>query len=369
MKIRHLHSYHSHWRSFAFVCGLLPALAACSSGGNSSKPQPPVTVETAMPRRQTFHTQVAAFGQLAADSRNALSLNLPQAGQIVATEVIAGQRVKRGEPLLKLETDPAARSAYLQAQSAVIVARDALSRTEHLHAGKLATNGQVDVARKALADAQAALAAQAKLGGAKPIVTLKAPADGVVTALNVQRSQRVTAGTVLIQFAPAAALVAQLGVDPGAASDIHSGMRVTVDPVYSARGTPPIAATVAMAGNAVNPQTHLIDVVAMLDAPTSLAPGTALSAKIATAKFTAWAVPRDALQSDAQGSYVFQIEQGKAHRVNVKVLAPDGSPVGVEGAVDPHAPVITLGSYEVSDGDAVKAAPSAAPQGHGAAAR
>ncbi|MDE2272107.1 MAG: efflux RND transporter periplasmic adaptor subunit [Xanthomonadaceae bacterium] len=369
MKNRHHPHFRCHWRSFAFIGGLILLLAACSSNSDNSNAPPPVEVSIAMPVRQTFHNQVAAFGQLAADSRNALSLSLPQAGRIVATEVIAGQRVKRGEPLLKLETDPAARSAYLQAQSAVTVARDELARTQNLYAGKLATNTQVDAARKALADAQAVLVAQAKLGGAKPVATLKAPADGVVTALNVQRDQRVTAGTALIQFAPTSALVAQLGVDPGAASGIHSGMPVTIDPVYSARGTPPLAATIVMAGNAVNPQTHLIDVVATLDAPTPLAAGTALSANIATTTFTAWAVPRDALQSDAHGSYVFQIEQGKAHRVDVKVLAPDGSPVGVEGGFDAHAPVITLGSYEVSEGDAVKAAPSGATKSHGAAAR
>ncbi len=369
MKKPGIHHSRFRWRSVALVCGPALLLCACSSGGNNPKPQPPITVETATPVRQTFHTKIAAFGQLAADSRNALSLSLPQAGQIVATEVIAGQRVKRGEPLLKLETDPTARSAYLQAQSAATVARDDLIRTERLHTGKLATNTQVDAARKALADAQAALAAQAKLGGAKPVATLKAPAEGVVTAINVQRGQRVTAGMVLLQFSPAAALVAQLGVDPGAASDIHSGMPVTINPVYAARGMSPLVGTVAMAGGAVNPQTHLIDVVATLDAPTPLAAGTALSANIATTAFTAWAVPRDALQSDAQGSYVFQIDQGKAHRVDVKVLAPDGSPVGVKGALDPQEPVITLGSYEVSDGDAVTAAAAAAPQAHGAAAR
>jgi hypothetical protein len=53
--------------------------------------------------------------------------------------------------------------------------------------------------------------------------------------------------------------------------------------------------------------------------------------------------------------------------VDVKVLAPDGSPVGVAGALDPHAPVITLGSYEISDGDPVRGAPAAASRG--AAAR
>ena len=339
-------------------------LAACSgTGTNADETQSTVEVSTTMPVRQTFHAQVAAFGQLAADSRNALSLSLPQAGEVTAAEAVAGQRVKRGAALLELATDPATRSAYLQAQSAVKVARDDLARTTRLQAEKLATNTQLDAARKALSDAQAALDAQAKLGGREVAVTLRAPVDGVVTALDVQRGQRVAAGTTLLQFTPDTALAAQLGIDPGAAAGVRTGMPVTLKPVYAAGDVPPLHATVAMIGDAVNPQTHLVDILATLDAKTPLPAGAALSANIATTPFEAWAVPRDALQNDEQGDFVLQVQHGKARRVQVKVLAPDGSPIGVAGALDAHAPVITTGSYEVSDGDPVCSSPS--PSGRG----
>ncbi|HEX5354389.1 MAG TPA: efflux RND transporter periplasmic adaptor subunit [Rhodanobacteraceae bacterium] len=319
-----------------------------------------------MPKLETFHGRVAAFGQLAADSRNALALSLPHATQIVATEVLAGQRVRRGAVLLKLATDPATRSAYLQAKSALRVAHDNLTRSRRLHAGKLATNAQLDTARKTLADAQAAFDAQARLGGAQTTTALKAPADGVVTALDVQRGQRVAAGITLIQFAPAAALAAQLGVEPEAAAGVRVGMPVTIDRVFSRQGATPLHGTVAMVGDAVDPQTHLVDVVATLDDQASLVTGAALSATIDTSSFKAWSVPRAALQSDAKGDYLFQIEHGKARRVDVKVLAPDGSPIGVEGALDSRAPVITLGSYEISDGDSVcSPAPSGKATIHG----
>ncbi|TAN07654.1 MAG: efflux RND transporter periplasmic adaptor subunit [Rhodanobacteraceae bacterium] len=341
-------------------------LAACSSNHAANNAAPPVAVSVAMPVQQTFHTRIVAFGELAADSRGAWSLSLPQAGQVIATEALAGQHVQRGAPLLKLQTDPAARSAYLQARSAVAAARGDLTRVEHLYAEKLATSTQLAAARKALADAAAALDAQARLGGAIAVATLAAPADGVVTALDVQRGQRIPAGTRLLEFTPRHALVAQLEVDPAAAGGIHTGMPAALQPVYAAQGAPPLAATVAMVGDAVNPATHRVGVIATLDRAVALPTGTALSASIVTASFKAWAVPREALESDAHGSYIFQIEHGKAQRVNVKVLAPAGSPVGVAGALDPRAPVITLGSYEVSGGDAVMAAPA---KSHGTATR
>lgn len=368
MRKQTLRGFRSPSRSFAFLRGLIPLLfagllTACSSGNPNAEAQPPTEVNTVMPARQTFHARISAFGQLAADSRTALSLSLPQPGQVVATDVLAGRRVKRGAVLLKFEIDPAARNAYLQAQNALTVAREGLKRTERLHAQKLATNAQLDAARQGLLDAEAALAAQAKLGGAQAVTTLRAPADGVVTALLIQPGQRVTAGTTLIQFAPASALAAQLGIDPEAAAGVRVGMPVTIHPVYAASGTAPLHGTIAMVGDAVNPQTHLVDAVATLAGHPQLAAGSALSATIDTTSFKAWAVPRDALQSDAQGSYLFQIEHGKARRVDVKVLAPDGSPVGVAGALDPRAPVITLGSYEVDNGDAVCASPSSSGRG------
>src|SRR5579875_3033748 len=288
MKNEHfpMHLSRFYWRSLAFAGGLLLLLSACSSHEPAdTETQAPVEVATVMPVRQTFHANVAAFGTLAADSRSALTLSLPQAGQVIATEAIAGRRVQRGTVLLKLATDPATRSAYLQARSALRLARDDLIRTERLHEEKLATNAQLDAARKALADAQANLGAQA-------VTDLTAPADGVVTALDVQRGERVAAGAKLVEFAPQAALAALLGVEPEQAARLRTGMPVTIHAVYASRGTPPLRGTVAMVGDAVNPQTHLVDVVATLDERVPLAAGTALSATIYTARFQAWAVPR-----------------------------------------------------------------------------
>lgn len=352
----------SHLRLFALVCGLMPALAACSGGDPSAEPaQTPVAVEAVLPVRRVFHAQVEAFGTLAADSRHAQTLTLPQAGQIVAAEVTPGRHVQRGQTLLKLATDPNARNAYQQSVNALDQARAELTRTQRLHDEKLATNSQLDAARKALADAQAALDAQSGLGGAQAVSTLVAPSDGVVTALDVGLGERVAAGAKLVEFAPQAALAAQLGVEPEAAARIRPGMAAAITPVYAANAQP-LHGTVATVADAVNPQTHLVDVLAIIDGGDSagLAAGAALSARIDVAQFAAWSVPRDALLNDSTseksgGAYVFQIEQGKAHRVWVKAVAPDGDPVGVDGGLDANAPVITLGAYELSDGDTVTA--------------
>ena len=148
----------------AVTCmGVAALLAACSSGTPDTESQPVIAVQIAMPKMETFHLRITAFGQLAAERSGVRSLSLPQPGEVGAIRVVAGQRVQRGEALLEFTTDPSARAAYLQARSALKVALAERARSERLHVEKLATNAQLDAARKTVSDARAALSAQGEL--------------------------------------------------------------------------------------------------------------------------------------------------------------------------------------------------------------
>ncbi|HEX7341335.1 MAG TPA: efflux RND transporter periplasmic adaptor subunit [Rhodanobacteraceae bacterium] len=348
---------------------LLACLLAGCSHQASSESAPSVAVTTAMPKQQTFVNRVTAFGTAIGSPHASRRLDLAHAGQIVAVLVSDGQSVRAGQSLLKIATAPATRTAFVQARNALTLARQTLARDQHLATRHLATQAQVEAARQSVNDAKAALQAQRQLGGGKTIDTVTAPATGIITDIRVTRGQRVPANTTLATFTPAHGLIARLGVQPDQVAHLAMGMPVTLHAIYGS--LPAAKGSVSMVGHAVDPATHLVPVLVSLPATwaSRLMAGSALSAHIQTTSFVAWAVPRNALQSDAQGAYVFQIEHGKAHRVNVKVLSPGGSPVGVHGTIDPRAPVITLGSYEVADGDAVHATRRTPPHTHGAATR
>jgi RND family efflux transporter MFP subunit len=307
-----------------------------------------------MPRQRTFSDRIEAFGVAQGDPRQARSISLAQAGQVVALDVVVGQTVHAGDALLQLATDPAARNAYVQAQSALVLARSELTRTTQLAAQHLATASQLAAARKAVTDAQSALAAQRALGGGRTVATVRAPADGVVTTIPVALGDRVAANTALLGFTPSASLVAQLGVPPGQAARLKVGMPVTLHAVY---GDPaPGEGQVRMLGRAIDPQSRLLPL--QVSMPASLAAqlvaGAALDAQIHVASYTSWAVPRTALRHDDHGDYLFQLQHGKARRVDVQVRAPDGDTVGVDGPLDATQPVIVLGAYELDDGMAVR---------------
>jgi RND family efflux transporter MFP subunit len=336
---------------------LVALLAGCGKGVSdegAARVDTQVAVTTAIPVQQTFHDTVEAWGTAVGDPHRARAISLAHGGQIAAVNVTAGQSVVRGQPLLTIIPDAAARNAWQQAQNALTLASSELKRTEQLAAQRLATQSQLATARKALDDAQAALAAQRALGGGSAEEIVKAPADGVVSTLSVGLGERIAANAPLLGFTPAHALVAQLGVQPEDGAELRAGMSAQLRGVYGA--TPGFVGTLSMVGRSINAQTHLLDAQVELPAEASatLVAGVALEARIRTADFTAWAVPRQAVLHDVHGDYLFQVEHGHAKRVDVKLRSPDGDVVGVQGSLAARAPVIVLGNYELNDGDAVK---------------
>ena len=81
--------------------------------------------------------------------------------------------------------------------------------------------------------------------------------------------------------------------------------------------------------------------------------GSAVEADIETHAVDAYSVPRAAVVRDDDGTAVFEIVAGKAHRVPVVVEVDDGSHLGVSGPLDKTRPVVTTGAYELEDGVAV----------------
>jgi RND family efflux transporter MFP subunit len=252
-----------------------------------------------------------------------------------------------------VSADPATRSAFVQAQSAANLAAGEFKRVKQLAAERLATQSQLANARKALADARAALRAQRALGGSVAKEAVDAPLDGVVTTLNVHLGERFAANAPLLSFTPANTLLAQLGVQPQDGPGLRVGMPVHLHEVFGTGAD--VTAKLSMVGKSIDPQSHLLPVLAQIPA-TAVTPvaGTALAATIQTANYSAWAVPRAAVLHDDAGDYLFVDDHGKARRVMVTLRHPDDDTVGVQGALDAGSQVIVLGVYELHDGDAVK---------------
>lgn len=336
------------------LCLLATLLGACSNAPPDAQATSSVAVTTIKPERRVFHHSVYAWGEVAADSRALEHLSLAHGGLISELAVTSGQSVHKGDVLLRMATDPAALRGFRQARNALALARGDLARIKRLAAQKLATDSQLAAARKAVADAEAALAAERAQGTTQGSHALQAPADGVITTVHVGRGNRVAANAPLLDFSPAHALVARLGVQPDQSDQLAPGMPVHLKSVYGDRDA--AYGTLDMVGHAVDTGSHLVPVRVTIPAAMAshLINGSPIEGNIQTSSFKAWAVPRDAVLKDQQGPYLFQLRNGKAARVAVKVEAPGGTTIGVSGPLQANLPVIVHGAYELSDGDAVR---------------
>lgn len=356
----------------ALTALILAALAGCSKSGGADDDSAPevkstVLVTTASPSSQTFHDTIQAWGVAAGDPHRASTISLGHGGQVIGLQVAAGQSVQRGQALLRVAPDPVARNAFLQAQSALDLANGELKRTEQMAAQHLATQSQLATARKAMDDAKAGLEAQRALGGGATEETIHAPADGVVTTLNVNLGDRFQAGTALLTFAPAQALVARLGAQPEQGSHLKSGMPVEVQAAYGSGET--LHGQLDVVGHAIDAQTHLLPLQVALppQASNTLVAGAAVQASIDTTSYIAWAVPRSAVLNDDKGDYVFVVDHDKAKRIDVTLKHPDGDTVGVQAPLDAKMQVIVTGNYELNDGDAVREQQESADKQQGSA--
>ena len=325
------------------VChGALPAATADDSVS--------VLVRTVPLVRGRLPRTIVVYGRArpAPDAR--LALMAPGAARVAAVYVHTGQSVAKGAALVELEPTPTTAAAYRAAVSAAQVARDALVRTRQLFAARLATEPQVAAAEKSEGDARATLAALRAQGAAGPS-TLRAPAAAVVTTLSAMPQAIVTEGTPLVELARAGSSILVVDAVPAQALEVTAGDPVSVAPV-GAGGT--IAARVTLRGAAADPASGLVPIDVTLP-PGGMLPGEAAEATITVAQVAGFVVPHAAvLVNESGATYVVQVEGGVAKLVPVHVEVAGGDRDVVAGALDPRAPIVLEGAYQLQDGVKVR---------------
>jgi RND family efflux transporter MFP subunit len=328
------------------LLGSLPTYAAETDAG------PVALVQTAAIAMREVDQTLQAFGSIEPGPRQLKAIVAPRAS-IVELDVAAGMRVKRGTLLVTLAATPESAVLYAQAKSQADYARSALKRIRSLFQEKLATRDQLAAAEKALADAEENLAAQHQMGGGHA-AAIRAPADGVVSAVNVASGARVAANTSLLTLVEEGGLYARLGVTPAQAAVVRVGMPVALTSAFNPQLG--VQAKVSQIGGQVDPASGLVDLLAPLTGKTAAAflPGDAVTADITLQTVHSLAVPRPAVLRDAQGAYVFVVKGHLAHRVNVQTGIDDGTWIAVSGALQAGERVVTLGNYELTDGMAVR---------------
>ena len=331
-------------------------LRTAAPTATDEKPDSAVSAQVSTRRvsKQPLSNLLTVFGDVG--TGKVVTVSFPRAGQVTQLAVQVGQRVATGAPLVTLSSDPTAQLAFNQAASALHLAQGELQRIGQLFALQLATQSQVDTARKALQDAQANLTTQQALGGDVGSATVRAPFDGVVVALSAAQGDRIAAGAAIVQLGHTDALRVQLGIEPALSRQVKVGMPVSLSPLQAPSQI--VQGNITELQDLVDPKTQLVNAVVQLplNAGRQLVPGMHVQGVIRVGQQDSWTVPRDAVLVDDHGAYVFQVDHAKARRVNVQKGTESGDMLAVDGPINPALPVVVLGNYELQDGMAVREA-------------
>ena len=336
------------------LCLQLLVFLVFYAAADAAQAEPRVQVETTPLVEHTLKETVLAYGQVQPDPEHISSISLSQAGMVDRLLVRLGQRVSAGQELLELQTAPRVIMDYQQAKAEVDYARSNLAQTERLFSQQLATRDQISSARRVLKDAEAKLDALQNLGGQQKKVVIRAPFAGIIIQLKVSQGQRVQADTDAMLLASGDTLIVPLGVEPEDARRIEPGMKVVLESLFEQQWRVEVRVTTVLA--MVNPGTRLVDVLTRVPVSKSapLVLGNRIRGKITLNEERTFAVPRSAVLSDYQGAYLFIVQDGRAHRIDVATGIQEGDLVSVKGPLKAGDAVVVVGNYELKDGTPVQ---------------
>jgi membrane fusion protein (multidrug efflux system) len=333
----------------ALTCLHGPAIADEVKGAAAVKVQDP--------KRGSIPDLVYAYGAATPTSSATVTESFQRDGRISEIFLEVGDQFKMGDKLLDFGASPAATVAYEQAKTSKALAERSLARQQQLLKQQLTTRDAVDNAEKAVSDAQLTLDMYEKIGSIKGSEILEAPFDGVVTAISVSKGDRISAGAPLMTLSRTDQVILSVGIEASALDKVKPDLPVHVTSLLP--GRKPSEGKVKRIGAAIDMKTRQIPVIIELAQGAALS-GENFKAGIEVGKFQGWVVPRDSIGTNSKGTFVFQVDEGHAKRVYVKVVGSVGKNSVVEGDIDSQKEMILSGNYQVDDGDAVR--PEEAPQ-------
>jgi RND family efflux transporter MFP subunit len=355
---------------FLTVIGLLLfVLAACNDATSSTDPrtQPPLVrieaVEISAQSERSF------TGIVAARVQSDLGFRVP--GKVLERLVDAGQPVKRGQPLMRIDpTD--LRLAMRAHEEAVAAARARAHQTAEdevryrdLLRPRAVSASDYDKAKAAAESARAELnAARAQADVARnemSYTVLFADADGVVVETLAEPGQVVTAGQVVVRVAHAGRREAVIELPETLRPAMRSTGRATL---YGSGLTGP--AKLRQLSDAANRQTRTFEARYVLEGRLADAPlGSTISIQIPIGQSApALQVPIGAIFDPGKGPGVWLVE-GEAPQVTwraVHIAGLSNEAASVVGDFKPGDRVVALGAHLLQEGEHVRLAESKAAQ-------
>ena len=348
-------------RSGLAVLSALLILAGCSKPAPTEEPIRSVKVLTV--GAQDFGASYEFAGEVRARVESRLGFRV--GGKITQRQAEVGQRVRAGQVLAQLDPQDyrlAADAARAQVQSAQtnrdLAAAD-FKRFATLKDQGFISGAELERRESTLKAAQASLEqAQAQLnsqGNQAAYTRLTADAAGIVTAVEAEPGQVVTAGTPVVRIAQDGGRDAVFSVpeDKVAAIKVGSDVRVRA---WAQNAE--LAGKVREVAASADPVTRTFAVKVALDAAAAPPLGATVyltPAALAHAGVQVIKLPTSALRQEGKGSAVWVLDEASmtVRSQPVVVATADGNEAVIASGLQPGLKVVSAGVHVLSPGQKV----------------
>ncbi len=305
----------------------------------------PVVLAPVARRNDDF--TISAIGT--ARAKRSVTLNAETTGEIVGFDVRAGDRVKRGQTILRLDN----RKARLAVQLAVTNLTEAqrtLERWERLERRNVGSRAKVEDARTLVkrADLEMQQAQEALADH-----TLTAPFDGFVGIPKLEIGDRVQANTPIITLDDRSMLLVEFEAAERYLSRLQPGLTVQArTPSFPRRG---FEGSISRIDSRVDPTSRTVIVRATVPNDSDLLrPGMSFNVDLVLPGQSYPSVPELALQWRKGQSYVWLVRDGAAVKVSVRTVRRLQGMILVEGELGPGDRVVVEGVQRLRPGRPVR---------------
>jgi RND family efflux transporter MFP subunit len=347
---------------FLAVVGVLPfALAACGDATASIDPRTQTPLVRVATVELSVHAERSLTGVVAARVQSDLGFRVP--GKILERLVDAGQSVKRGQALMRIDpTDLRLATRAHEEAVAAATARARQTAEDEARYRDLVSTGAVSASAYDRVKA-AAESARAELNGARAqadvasnetgYAVLLADADGVVVETLAEPGQIVGAGQVVVRVARAGRREAVIQLPETLRPAIGSTGRASL---YGSGLAGP--AKLRQLSDAANPHTRTFEARYVLEGRLADAPlGSTISIQIPNGRSApALQVPIGAIVDAGKGPGVWLVE-GDTARVTwraVQVAGLSDDAASVVGELEAGDRVVALGAHLLHEGEHVR---------------
>ncbi|MXV15462.1 efflux RND transporter periplasmic adaptor subunit [Hufsiella ginkgonis] len=294
----------------------------------------------------SFTSYIEVQGAIDADEN--VSANPEAPGIITAVYAVAGQQVKKGQLIARLD-NRALEQQILQARSSLELSNTLYQRQKNLWDQKIGTEVQFLQAKTSRDIAQKSLDA---LNAQASMYRIVAPISGTLDKMDLKVGMAVQPGTPGAQIVNLSKLKVKASVAETYAGKVSKGDNVLVA-IPDASDS--VKTTVSFISKVIDPASRSFIVEVKLPARNNLKPNmTAVLNIVDYAKKNALVVPVKAILRSEKGEYVFISENGKAKRVNVSVGNNYRGQVEIVSGLKAGDKVITDGNQDVEEGDILK---------------